>query len=84
MSGQDISRRQALALLGAGGDRAVGRGISAGAGRGGLLSRCADAEGGGHGGRSAPVGHRLPLIPRVVNLTGADQSPAITAAGCAS
>ncbi|MFO1137595.1 MAG: ABC transporter substrate-binding protein [Paracoccus sp. (in: a-proteobacteria)] len=77
MSGQDISRRQALALLGAG----AGIALSGGAFPGGALAEAGFYRGAPMlkaavtAGDLPPVGHRLPLIPRVVNLTGADQSP---------
>lgn len=72
MIGDPISRRQALALLGAGAGVALsGRALAeAGFYHDAPMLKAAVAAG-----KMPPVGHRLPLIPRVVPLTGPDQSP---------
>ena len=70
--GKDLNRRQMLALLAAGAGTALaGKALAeAGFHRGAPVLDAAISAG-----QLPPVGHRLPLIPRVVHLTGEGQAP---------
>ena len=70
MSGHSLNRRQALALLAAGAALS-GKALA----EAGFYRSAPALDAATLAGDLPPVGHRLPLIPRVVNLTGAGQAP---------